>query len=146
MHIPFANRTVLDISQKSRGKPHVDRARSGSPKRRTFRNYDNNRRNEDRSHHNASDDRLPPIETCTDTESESSEINTTVTDIASNFVKAIGLSSLIHPTHDLRNSSEDRDQSTMPSSSYLLNLAGAQDLLMDACHVLEVTLPQFQLL
>ncbi|KAJ5998973.1 Fungal specific transcription factor [Penicillium sp. IBT 35674x] len=64
-------------------------------------------------------------------------------DIESNFVKAIGLSSLIHPTHDRRQSdvlSMDKDT----SSTSLLNLASAQNLMADACDVFGLSLPGFE--
>ncbi|KAJ5538193.1 Fungal specific transcription factor [Penicillium frequentans] len=74
---------------------------------------------------------------------ESSEKHVEPQDIESNFVKAIGLSSLIHPTHDRRQSDflfMDKDI----SSTSLLNLASAQNLMADACDVFGLSLPGFE--
>lgn len=74
---------------------------------------------------------------------ESSEKHVEPQDIESNFIKAIGLSSLIHPTHDRRQSDflfMDKDI----SSTSLLNLASAQNLMADACDVFGLSLPGFE--
>ncbi|KAJ5379386.1 Fungal specific transcription factor [Penicillium cosmopolitanum] len=74
---------------------------------------------------------------------ESYDIQSNSTDVESNFVKAIGLSALIHPTHDLCLLPVPMRQETTSSGS-LLNLAGAQNLLMDACIAFDLSLEGFQ--
>jgi hypothetical protein len=64
-------------------------------------------------------------------------------DVEINFVKAVSLSSLIHPTHETC-SSPTAPRGDPISSSSLLNLVGAQNLLMDACDVLALSIQEFQ--
>ncbi|KKA22697.1 Fungal specific transcription factor [Rasamsonia emersonii CBS 393.64] len=64
-------------------------------------------------------------------------------DVESNFVKAISLSSLIHPTHEIC-SSPLPTRRDMSSSSSLLNLVGAQTLLTETCNVLGLSIRMFQ--
>ena len=87
----------------------------------------------------------PLSEPSVDTDSSSSDVQSNSTDVESNFVKAISLSSLIHPTHDLCLLPVSMRQDTVSSGS-LLNLAGAQTLLMDACNTFGLSLQDFQYL
>lgn len=78
-----------------------------------------------------------------DYDSESSDIPPDSLGIESNFVKAIGLSSMIHPTHDkCAIYPPSPDSTTMPGP--LLNLTAAQSLLTDACEVFGLSLQEFQ--
>lgn len=134
---------ILDLSQKPRESVSVDVTRDIHRKRpwqRAGTGYlDSPRRRSD-----ISDDRIPNEPSANS--GPSHEIQPNSADMASNFVKAIGLSSLIHPTHDLCEIFLPPGQGTISSSGSLLNLVGAQELLLDACHVLNVSLPQFQYL
>lgn len=78
-----------------------------------------------------------------DLDIEISEKHIEPQDIESNFIKAIGLSSLIHPTHDRRQSDVPVMDKDIFSTS-LLNLASAQNLMADACDVFGLSLPGFE--
>jgi hypothetical protein len=60
-----------------------------------------------------------------------------------NFVKAVSLSSLIHPTHEPYSQSTYSQSDAMPSHS-LLSLIGAQSSLMEACDEFGVSIHEFQ--
>jgi hypothetical protein len=88
-------------------------------------------------------DEDPPNEPSVDSVSSSSDVQSSSADLESNFIKAISLSSLIHPTHDLCLLPVPMRQDTK-SSGALLDLAGAQTLLMDACNAFGLSLEAFQ--
>lgn len=60
-----------------------------------------------------------------------------------NFVKAMHISALMHPTHEILSSPVPLGKDST-SSSFLLNLYGAQDRLAEACDVLGLTMQVFQ--
>ncbi|KEF57228.1 uncharacterized protein A1O9_07418 [Exophiala aquamarina CBS 119918] len=62
---------------------------------------------------------------------------------AINFVKAISLSALIHPTHEPCSSPELVPKSSVSSGS-LLNLVEAQTLLTETCHMFHMSIQVFQ--
>lgn len=62
---------------------------------------------------------------------------------ATNFVRAISLSSLIHPTHESC-LTPPASVSEMSSSGFFINLAGTQDLIMQSCHALNLSINTLQ--
>lgn len=75
-----------------------------------------------------------------DLESEGSEDSDVA---AGNFLRAIRLSSIIHPGHEAQANESDPGPC---ASGYFINLAGAQDLIMQVCVAMNMSIQTLQLL
>lgn len=67
----------------------------------------------------------------------------TSSEIEHNFVKAVSLSSLIHPVHEIQSPSPP-PRGNIAASTSLLDVIGTQTLLMEACEVLSLSILDFQ--
>ncbi|KAJ5982942.1 Fungal specific transcription factor [Penicillium waksmanii] len=127
-----------DSSQRLREDLSMNRARKRSiEKSPSLKDHFNNLEG------TGCDFRLHDEDSSNENSAESDDIQFNSIDVESNFVKAIGLSALIHPTHDLCLLTLPMKQETILSGS-ILNLAGAQSLLMDACDAFGLSLEGFQ--
>lgn len=64
---------------------------------------------------------------------------------ATNFVRAISLSSLIHPTHELPETTLSNATQVL-TDGFFINLAGAQNLIAQACETMNVSVSGLQTL
>ncbi|KAF2815542.1 uncharacterized protein BDZ99DRAFT_198166 [Mytilinidion resinicola] len=88
------------------------------------------------------DSPLPPSPQATEEDiSNASDSSDTA---AINFVRAISLSSIIHPTHESCLTPPPSISDGSPSSGFFINLAGAQDLIMQACQALNLSIRTLQ--
>ncbi|KAL5591184.1 hypothetical protein FOVSG1_010073 [Fusarium oxysporum f. sp. vasinfectum] len=88
---------------------------------------------------------LPPSPTYTDQDDESTSMSDSSEIAATNFVRAISLSSLIHPTHESRHQPPSRATQALPEG-FFINLLGAQKLINQACEAMGISVDALQIL
>ncbi|KAJ4142007.1 hypothetical protein NW754_014797 [Fusarium falciforme] len=89
----------------------------------------------------------PPSPISTVFDDASTDVSDTSDQAAANFVRAISLSSLIHPTHESRQEPPSQQSAAAASSDgFFINLVGAQRLIDQACDALNISVDNLQTL
>lgn len=91
----------------------------------------------------------PPSPISTVFDDASTDVSESSDQAAANFVRAISLSSLIHPTHESRQeppSPSQQSAAAVSSDGFFINLVGAQRLIDQACDTLNISVDNLQTL
>jgi hypothetical protein len=88
---------------------------------------------------------LPTSPISTDPDGEPTDLSDSSELAATNFVRAISLSSLIHPTHESRHQPLSRAAPVL-SDGFFINLVGAQRLIDQACETMSISVSDLQAL
>lgn len=88
---------------------------------------------------------FPPSPKSIESDDENAELSDGSEVATTNFVRAISLSSLIHPTHDLRIRPVPEDFRGLPDTIFI-DLARAQNLITQVCNAVEISVDGLQTL